>query len=301
VIDAVASLDAGVVRRHYERSQAVRWGVRVDAFADALARSVTGRFRGSTPSSGDVASYLDALHVADLALACACAEGLDAAWDHFVLEFRPVLYRTAEALRVPGDARELADGLYAELFGLEERDGVRRSLFRYFHGRSSLAGWLRTVVAQRAVDRARASRRLVPLGDEGNGGTAAVEGPGVPVNAGASGAGDGGTIDPHRPRLLALLRTALASAFAALDPGTRLRLALYYTKGLKLAQIGRVVGESEATVSRKLDRARKGIRSGVEQGLRDAGLGDAQVALCFEYAQSDPQFDLTQALPVPDS
>ena len=78
-------------------------------------------------------------------------------------------------------------------------------------------------------------------------------------------------------------------------------MALYYTKGLKLAQIGRVVGESEATVSRKLDRARKGIREHVERELRGAGLGDAQVALCFEYAQSDPQFDLAQALPVPDS
>jgi RNA polymerase sigma-70 factor (ECF subfamily) len=285
VSDAAAALDAGVVRRQYERSDAARWGVRVDAFADALARSVAGRFGSATPSTGDVARYLDALHVADLALACACAEGLDTAWDHFVLQFRPVLYRTAEALRVPGDARELADGLYAELFGLEEREGVRRSLFRYYHGRSSLAGWLRTVVAQRAVDRARA----------------AVEAMGTPVRPRVSGAGEGGTIDPHRPRLLALLRTALASALAALDPGIRLRLALYYTKGLKLAQIGRLVGESEATVSRKLDRARIGIREGVERGLRDAGLGDAQVALCFEYAQSDPQFDLAQALPVPDS
>ena len=58
-----------------------------------------------------------------------------------------------------GGARELADSIYADLFGLQERDGERRSLFRYFHGRSSLATWLRAVLAQRQVDRVRATRR----------------------------------------------------------------------------------------------------------------------------------------------
>ena len=70
------------------------------------------------------------------------------------------------ALDPSGGARDLADALYAELFGLTERDGARRSHFEYFHGRSSLATWLRAVLAQRSVDRARAARRLAPLPDE---------------------------------------------------------------------------------------------------------------------------------------
>ena len=64
-----------------------------------------------------------------------------------------------------GRARELADALYAELYGVRNR-GDRRSLFRYFDGRSSLATWLRAVLAQRYVDRLRAERRLEPLPDE---------------------------------------------------------------------------------------------------------------------------------------
>jgi RNA polymerase sigma-70 factor, ECF subfamily len=290
-------LSPSVVRKACERSDAARWGLSREAFEDALARSVRGRFGEATPSAGEVERYLETLHVADLALAVACAEGNEAAWEHFVLQFRPVLYRTAEAMRVPGDARELADGLYGELFGLEERDGTRRSLFRYYHGRSSMAGWLRTVVAQRAVDRARAARRLVPMEDA----DAADEPGGARRTVGEASRSDREAPDPHRPQLLALLRTALAAALAALEPRVRLRMALYYTQGLKLAQIGRLTGESEATVSRKLDRARRDVREHVERVLRTSGLNDAQVALCFEYAQADQQFDLRQALPVPDS
>ena len=108
------------------------------------------------------------LHLEDLALAAACADGNEAAWDHFVREHRPVLYRAADAIDKTGAAREAADALYAELFGLTERDGERRSLFRYFHGRSSLATWLRAVLAQRYVDGLRRTRRLDPLpADEG--------------------------------------------------------------------------------------------------------------------------------------
>jgi DNA-directed RNA polymerase specialized sigma24 family protein len=107
-----------------------------------------------------------ALHVEDLALARRCAAGDENAWERFVLEYRPVLYRAADALDPSGGAREVADSLYAELYGLEVRGGERRSLLQYFHGRSSLATWLRAVLAQRYVDRIRAGRRFESLSDE---------------------------------------------------------------------------------------------------------------------------------------
>jgi len=100
-------------------------------------------------------------------LACACADGLEAAWDHFIREYRPTLYRAADAIDPTGGARDLADSLYAELFGLSERDGQRRSHLRYYHGRSSLGTWLRAVLSQRHVDRIRAGTRMEPLPDEG--------------------------------------------------------------------------------------------------------------------------------------
>ena len=69
-------------------------------------------------------------HAADLELARRCAIGDEAAWDRFVLEFRPVLYRAADMLEPGGGARDLADALYADLYGVNERDGERRSLFK---------------------------------------------------------------------------------------------------------------------------------------------------------------------------
>ena len=94
---------------------------------------------------------------ADVELARRCAAGDETAWERFVLEYRPILYRAADALEPGGGARELADSLYGELYGLRERAGERQSLFRYFEGRSSLGTWLRAVLAQRYVDRVRAS------------------------------------------------------------------------------------------------------------------------------------------------
>ena len=88
------------------------------------------------------------------------------AWDHFVLEMRPGLYRAADALDPTGAARELADSLYADLYGVDQRGSARQSLLRYFHGRSSLSTWLRAVLAQRHVDRIRVDRRTEPLPEE---------------------------------------------------------------------------------------------------------------------------------------
>jgi RNA polymerase sigma-70 factor (ECF subfamily) len=278
-LGSLADTNSALVRRLYERAAASRWSLPEEEFAEAVERSVRHRFGPSPPSAADLRAYIESLHAEDLALACACAHGEERAWNHFVLEFRPVLYRAAGAL---GDeARESADGLYAELYGLEERDGKRRSLFSYYHGRSRLGAWLRAVLAQRLVDRARATKRFVPLPE-----TEPAQPPlGTPPGP-----------DPDRQKLVAELRTALEGALSNLAARDRLRLALYYAQGLTLAQAGRVLGESEATVSRKLDRTRGDLRREVERRLRARQLSAGQVAQCFDYATSDWGFDLEQAL-----
>ena len=199
-----------------------------------------------------------------------------------MLEYRPVLYRAADALDRCGGARELADSLYAELYGIKDRPEDRRSLFHYFHGRSSLATWLRAVLAQRYVDRIRAQRRFEPLPDE------AVD-TGIEGRAGGLAADCGEPPDPDRLRYLALVRQALARAVGGLAARDRLRLASYYVQELTLAETGRVLKEHEATVSRQLARTRRAIRGAVERQLRDeAGLNDDQVAACFEWVAGDP-------------
>ena len=208
-----------------------------------------------------------------------CAAGDERAWETFVREYRPLLYRAADALDRTGGARDIADSLYADLYGLKDGSGGRQSLFRYFQGRSSLATWLRAVLAQRYVDRLRAQRRLEPLTD-------------APAQEAAA------PPDPDRDRYIALVRGALARAVSRLDARDRLRLAGYYVQALTLAQIGRVLRESEASASRHLARTRREIRADVERQLRDeAGLNDDQIAACFASVVEDPgPLDMKQVI-----
>ena len=104
--------------------------------------------------------------------------------------------------------------------------------------------------------------------------------------------------DPERGRYLALLQATLTTALATLEPRDRLRLSYYYVQDLTLAQIGCLLGEHEATVSRKLERTRRELRKGVESALAEDPhrLSEAQLQLCFQYAQEEWPFDLTHVL-----
>lgn len=222
---------------------------------------------------------MDGAHAADLELARRCAAGEPAAWDQFVRDYRPVLYRAADALDPNGGAREIADSLYAELYGLKTVGPERRSLLLSFSGRSSLATWLRAVLCQRFVDRVRAERRLEPL---------PVDDP-VEIRD---------PVDPDRGRYIALVKQALGRAVGQLSSKDRLRLSCYYVQELTLAEIGRLLKEHEATVSRQLARTRGTLRSAVERELRDdAGLTEEQMAECLASVADDPgQIDLQPLL-----
>jgi RNA polymerase sigma-70 factor (ECF subfamily) len=259
-----------LAERLYREAKADRWRLPQAAFLYALDAGYRKAFPGSEPSSRELSRYVSSLHLQDLALACACAEGHAAAWDHFVLDMRPSLYRAADALDPSGGARDLADSLYADLYGLNERGEARQSLLRYFHGRSSLTTWLRAVLAQRHIDRIRAERRLDPLPEELADRHARIE-----------------PVDPDCRRFGELLLTALSRALVALDARDRLRLECYYSQEMTLAQTGRVLSEHEATASRQLSRTRRMIRQSVEQDLRNQGLNDAQIQRCFECASED--------------
>ena len=276
-------LDASTAERLHRAARAEQWGVSRDTFARALERGVRHAFGDDPADPAQVERHLASLRLDDLALACACAAGHERAWEHFVREFRPVLYRAASAIDPTGGSRDLADSLYGELFGLTERDGTRRSHFEYFHGRSSLATWLRAVLAQRSVDRARAARRLAPLPEDDAAAAPASWQPPAP------------SLD--QGRFVALLRTALSAALGRLAVRDRLRLACYYARELTLAQIGRALGEHEATVSRQLAKARKAVRADVERQLRDAGLDEQAIAECIAAVAADPgPLDVTTLL-----
>jgi RNA polymerase sigma-70 factor (ECF subfamily) len=276
-------IDDVLAARLFRQAKADRWSVSLRLFAEALDASAERVFAGRLPSPREIERYLQSLHLEDLAVACACAAGDETAWEHIVREQRPLLYRAADAIDPSGGARELADSLYADLYGLEDRGGKRQSLLRYFHGRSSLATWLRAVLAQRHIDRLRAQRRVESLPDEES--PAAIASRPVPA-------------DPDRPRYVGLIAQALGRAVSRLDARDRLRLGCYYAQEMKLAQIGRLLSEHEATVSRHLARTRRRLREDVEHQLRsEAGLTDIQMTECFESVMGDAgPIDLSETL-----
>ena len=288
-----------MARRTLARAGApAEWGVTAELFQIALERSTAHRFQGAggpsrskEPGVREIEQYVSTLNAVELALACACAAGNAAAWEHFVAKFRPELYRAARAIAARSGggeaaARDLADSLYGELFGLREPQGQRKSLLDYYHGRSKLSTWLHAILAQRHVDEIRRGRKTESLDEPADDGSA----PNEPAAASSA-------PDPERERYLAMLQAALTAALGALEPRDRLRMAYYYGEELTLAQIGKLLREHESTVSRQLERTRKGIRQAVEAALREEKkLSEAQLKLCFEYAREEWPFDLALRL-----
>jgi len=295
-----------LIARLFAESEGLAWELTCAAFEAALERSARKRFVGN-PTQAQLETYLGALHIKDLALACACAEGHTAAWEHFVAAYRAYLRSAAGIiLQCASDAPaacELADSLFAELFGLTEGKRSERSVFRYFHGRSSLKTWLRAVLAQRHIDGIRAGRRFSSLPDEPEenefSNRTGVEGARPPLSP-----------DPHRERYVALFTRTLEVALGLLDQRDKERLRLYYAEEQTLAEIGRKFGEHESSVSRNLERTRRELRHNVEAALRkgraaangfaaQAGLSEEEISLCFEYATEDSPIDLEKLFPEP--
>jgi RNA polymerase sigma factor (sigma-70 family) len=287
----------------YAQANAGRWGISRERFVAALERGARRRIATGEVTRRELEEYLCALHLEDLALASGCADGSEAAWEHFVAAYRGYLRTAAATILRCGsgsaDACELADSLFAELYGLADGRRGDRSLFRYFHGRSSLKTWLRAVLAQRHVDSIRARRRLEEMGDEEQ-----FEKGRKPTGPCTQPA------DPHRQRYVALFTRALGTALEALRPRERDRLRLYYAEERTLAETGRLLGEHESSVSRHLDRTRRDLRQQVENLLRaelprangsagEPGLSAAEIVLCFQYAAEETPIDLEKLFPQP--
>jgi RNA polymerase sigma-70 factor len=274
---------APALARLCNRAHAARWKVGDESLRDAAYRAARG---SGALERGGVDSFIDALHAEDLSLALACQAGDSAPWEHFITSFRPALYAAARV--IAGDdsrGRELADSIWAEMYGLEVRDGRRRSILSYFHGRSSLLTWIRAVLAQRHVDYVRSQSRIQPLDDQ------------LEQAAGASD-DHGDAPDSDRARYVAMLGKALDAALKSLAPRDRMRMAYYYRHDLSLKEIGRLMDEHESTVSRRLSRTRDQLKQEIEHTLHDGDkLSHDQIRLCYDFAAGDLQIDLARALP----
>jgi len=247
---AVQAFAAG----HFAESGAARFGIDVAGLTAILIEIVT--LRGP---HGDTEAVLATLHLEELVLARACVAGNESAWEIFLTRYRAGMYDVAYKIaHDEASGRALADSLYADLYGLTEHGEVRASKLRYYQGRGSLAGWLRTVIAQEHVNQYRRTKRETSL-------EAAVE-------DGKQFAAD----NSETPLLDGRVESATASELAALEPEERFLLAAYFLDRRTLLEIAKVLGVHESTVSRKLERATTGLRKRIRKRLIEAGMSARQ-------------------------
>ena len=232
-------------------------GLTLDEFSAALA-SVGAKFNhglppAALPDSAQKAAFFHSLHLPELALAHACALGREVAWQRFLSLYRASL--TQAAIAMTGSAtlgHDLAESLYAELYGLRQVDGVRQSPLASYSGRGSLLGWLRTTLAQRHVDHYRRTHREAPLDTLDS---SAPERDPSPV-----------------PAELAHLTHAVARTLQRLAAEDRFLLAAYFLDRHTLLQIARILHVHEATVSRRLKRLVAELRKQLLDNLHSGGL-----------------------------
>jgi RNA polymerase sigma-70 factor, ECF subfamily len=215
-------------------------------------------------SDKEVGAFVDSLHAEELLLVVACERGDEAAWNELIEQYRSSVLSAARTSSAgEAEAEELAESVWAELYGLRAReDGRPAGKLAYYSGCGSLGGWLRAVVGQLAVDRHRRTSRLVQTEEASEFDRAAAE-----VHE-----GDGWRpVAPRDPeRGLAerdaarAVEEALARALGTLEAEDRLLVKLYYFDGLRLKEAGAVLGVHEATASRRLTRLHAEIRRRVE-------------------------------------
>lgn len=249
--------------RHYEVSGAQHFGIDESALAVLLAEIVSRR--GPAGSHVDEQDFLDSLHLEELVLARACAKGNDRAWEIFLTRYRVTLYESA--YKIAGEesaARSLADSLYAELYGIDSKGQQRSSKLLYYQGRGSLQGWLRTVIAQEYVNRYRSTKRETSL-------DGALE--------------DGAQFEaPEAEAVVADPRAEAAAAaeLGVLEADERFLLAAYYLDHRTLADIAKLQGVHESTISRKLQRIVVGIHRRIQRRMIQSGMSQRQAEEVME-------------------
>ena len=272
IVEASSGLESMITELYQKSGNS---GLSREQFAVILDQ-VAAKYLPPNASARETAELYASLRVEELALARACASGQERAWEIFMARYREKLYDIATYIaKESSAARELADSLYADLYGTTTREGQRISKLASYTGRGSLEGWLRTVMAQEFVNRYRRQRRLVSLDEESEDGAqfaATSSEPGIVVD----------------PRIEAATDEVLSKASAE----DRFILASYYFDGRTLAEIARTLAVHESTISRKLDKLAKSLRKKILTALERRGMSRRQAEEALEVDVRDLRLNI---------
>jgi RNA polymerase sigma-70 factor (ECF subfamily) len=296
--DAAAfDLPPALLEELWLASEAAACGLTESEFSDVLAivgaRHHYNQPPEAHPTLTQQTAFYRTLRLSELALAQACALGHESAWQRFFNIYRAPL--TEAAIAITGSAtlgHDLADSLYAQLFGLTAPAGERRSPLATYSGRGTLLAWLRSILVQRHIDHHRRTHREIPLEViEGSQTDAAPAALATPL-----------------PAELDRLTHAVACTLEALAPEDRFLLTAYFLDEQTMFQIARLLHVHEGTVSRRLKRLTAGLRKQLLHYLQAGGLSrlaaeealgadprDLEVNLRALLQSSEPQLVADQA------
>ena len=228
-------------------------------------------FKADENASGaDVKNFIEEIRADDLCLIIACERGIESAWADLVKNFDATVKSAARKYaKNAEDAEDLAGSIWAELYGLKkDADGRLKTKLSYYSGRGSLAGWLRAVTNQLAVDQFRKESKFVQIEEAREFENLANESSENSDNIKLVHGSDNPEENFSRKQTEKDVSEALKQATGELEAEDRLILKLYYFDDLKLKDIGAALGFHEATASRKLVRIQTEIRKSVEKILQ---------------------------------
>lgn len=212
-------------------------------------------------------------HVADLALAFACAEqsafALAELERRFGGDFAGALSRLSLGR---AEIDEVAQTVRERLF--VARPGERPKILDYA-GRGSLAGWLRAVIVRAGIDLVRQRAAGPELSSDGE--------PLVDLGA----VTDDPELEGLRARYAEPFRLAFRDAVRALPQDERNALRLNLAEGLNIEQIGQLYGVHRATVARWIASAKEGIAATTRRLLAERlGLPAREIESLVRLCQS---------------
>ncbi len=219
----------------------------------------------------EIKDFVDSLRADDLCLIIACENGDETAWGDMVLNFdssvKSAAYKFAKNKE---DAEDLAGSIWAELHGLRvDKKGNKKSKLAYYSGKGSLAGWLRAVTNQLAIDEFRKMKRIVQTEDDREFENLAQQSSEIIDNRIVVSATENPEEIYGEAAAQKDIVAGLQKAIAELEDEDRLMMKLYYFDDLKLKDIAAAFGFHEATASRKLVRIQTAIRKSVEKTLQE--------------------------------
>ena len=222
-------------------------GLELEAFSTYLYLIIEKRLGMNAPAH-TAFNFVNSLHMNDLYLTLACAQGSEVAWRRFASVYDPCIRRICDCICLSKDAaREIADNLPGQLF-LPNAAG--RSRIVSYEGLSSLSTWLAVIIKHRAIRQRRIKSINIESLDQIT--DVADEASIFKIEA---------TLRAGKYELP--IRDSLRGAVNLLSDRERLILRMRYEQELQVSQIARLMGVGPSAITRQLDRTREKLREGI--------------------------------------